>query len=92
VVYNAIVRFDVKSHTADSYAFDAGYVAEPMFVPRSADAPEGVGWVLSTVYDIPTNTSALCIFDSLNISAGPIAKAWVSHRVPVSFHGTWRPA
>lgn len=92
VVYNAIVRFDVKNHKTDSYAFEAGYVAEPMFVPRSPDAAEGDGWVLSTVYDIPSNTSALCVFDSLNISAGPIGKAWVSHRVPVSFHGTWRGA
>ena len=92
VVYNAIVRFDIKNHHADSYAFAQGYVAEPMFVPRSQDAPEGDGWVLSTVYDIPSNTSALCVFNALDIAAGPIGKAWVSHRVPVSFHGTWRSA
>jgi carotenoid cleavage dioxygenase-like enzyme len=91
-VYNAIVHFDVKNHRADSYAFEAGYVGEPTFVPRSTDAPEGEGYVLSCVYDIPSNTSALCVFDAQNISAGPIGKAWVSHRVPVSFHGTWRPA
>ncbi len=92
VVYNAIVRFDVKEHSVDRYAFPHGYVGEPMFVPRSADAPEGDGWILSCVYDIPSNTSALCVFNALDIAAGPIGKAWVSHRVPVSFHGTWRPA
>jgi carotenoid cleavage dioxygenase len=77
VVYNSIVHFDVKSHKADSYASSAG---------------EGEGYVLCCVYDIPTNTSALCVFDAQNISAGPMGKAWLSHRVPVSFHGTWRPA
>lgn len=92
VVYNAIVHFNVKTHKADSYAFEAGYVSEPMFVPRSASAPEGDGWVLTCVYDIPSNTSALCVFDALNMSAGPIGKAKVSHRVPVCFHGTWKPA
>ena len=92
VVYNAIVHFDVKNHKADSYAFEHGYVAEPMFVPRSENAPEGDGYVLCCVYDIPSNTSALCVFDAQNISAGPMGKALVSHRVPVSFHGTWRPA
>ena len=92
VVYNSIVHFDVKNHKADSYAFEAGYVAEPMFVPRNASAEEGDGYVLCCVYDIPSNTSALCVFDAQNISAGPMGKAWVSHRVPVSFHGTWRPA
>lgn len=91
-VYNAIVHFDVLTGKADTYAFDAGYVGEPMFVPRSADAAEGDGYVLSCVYDMPSNTSALCVFNALDIAAGPIGKAWVSHRVPVSFHGTWRPA
>lgn len=92
VVYNAIVHFNVKTQTEDTYAFEAGYVSEPMFVPRNAGAAEGEGYVLTCVYDIPSNTSALCVFDAQNIQAGPLGKAQVSHRVPVCFHGTWRPA
>jgi len=92
VVYNAIVHFNVRTLEFDTYAFEAGYVGEPMFVPRNAAAAEGEGYVLTCVYDIPSNTSALCVFDAQNISAGPVGKAKVSHRVPVSFHGTWRPA
>ena len=91
-VYNSIVHFDVKNHRADSYAFESGYVSEPMFVPRAADAAEGDGGVLSCVYDFKTKTSALHIFNALDIAAGPIGKAQVSHRVPVCFHGTWRQA
>ncbi len=89
VVYNAIVHFDVKSHKADTYAFEAGYVSEPLFVPKNAAAAEGEGYVLTCVYNIPSNTSALCVFNALDIAAGPIGKAWVSHRVPACFHGTW---
>jgi carotenoid cleavage dioxygenase-like enzyme len=92
VVYNSIVHFNVKTEQADTYAFEAGYVSEPMFIARSETADEGDGWVLTCVYDIPSNTSALCVFDAQNISAGPLGKAWVSHRVPVCFHGTWRGA
>ncbi|MEM9255003.1 MAG: carotenoid oxygenase family protein [Pseudomonadota bacterium] len=92
VVYNAIVHFNVKTGSADTYAFTAGYVSEPVFIPRDESAAEGDGWVLSCVYDIASNTSALCVFDAQNISAGPVGKAWVSHRVPVCFHGTWKPA
>jgi carotenoid cleavage dioxygenase len=92
VVYNAIVHVNVKTLAFDTYAFEAGYVAEPIFVPRNAAAAEGEGYVLTCVYDIPSNTSALCVFDAQNISAGPLGKAKVSHRVPVSFHGTWLPA
>jgi carotenoid cleavage dioxygenase len=91
-VYNAIVHFNVKTQQEDTYAFDAGHVSEPMFVQRSDDAPEGDGWVLTCVYDIPSNTSDLCVFDAQNIAAGPIGRAKVSHRVPVCFHGHWKPA
>jgi carotenoid cleavage dioxygenase len=61
-------------------------------VPKNADAAEGEGYVLTCVYDLQANTSALCVFDAQNISAGPLARAHVSHRVPVCFHGTWRNA
>ncbi|GAB5451940.1 MAG: carotenoid oxygenase family protein [Halioglobus sp.] len=90
-VYNTIMHINVKTGAEDAYAFDSGYVSEPMFVPRDG-APEGDGWVLSCVYDFTTNTSALCVFDSLHIAAGPIGRALVSHRVPVCFHGTWKSA
>ncbi|MDX1736406.1 MAG: carotenoid oxygenase family protein, partial [Halioglobus sp.] len=91
-VYNAIVHFNVQTQQEDTYAFEAGYVSEPMFVPAGESAGEGEGYVISCVYDIPSNTSALCVFDALNIAAGPLGRAKVSHRVPVSFHGTWRGA
>jgi carotenoid cleavage dioxygenase len=92
VVYNAIVHFNVKTLATDTYAFETGYVSEPMFVPRNEAAVEGDGYLLTCVYDILSNTSALCVFDAQSIAAGPIGKAQVSHRVPVCFHGTWRAA
>ncbi len=92
VVYNAIVHFNVKTLTSDTYAFEAGYVSEPMFVPRTESSAEGDGYVLTCVYDITSNTSALCVFDAQNIAAGPVGRAKVSHRVPVCFHGTWKSA
>ncbi len=92
MVYNAIVHFNVKTLATDTYAFEAGYVSEPMFVPRNASSVEGDGYVLTCVYDITSNTSALCVFDAQNIAAGPVGRAKVSHRVPVRFHGTWKSA
>ena len=92
MVYNAIVHFNVSTNKADMYAFESGYVSEPMFVPKSDAAAEGEGYLLTCVYDIDTNMSDLCVFDAQKISAGPLAKAKVSHRVPVCFHGAWKPA
>ena len=65
---------------------------EPVFVPRSADAEEGDGWLLTVVYRGETDSSDLAIFDAQNIEAGPIALAKVPRRVPFGFHGNWRPA
>jgi carotenoid cleavage dioxygenase-like enzyme len=91
-VYNTIEHFNVKTGAVDRYAFDRGHVSEPMFVPSNAEAAEGEGYVLTLMYNLETNMSDLCVFDAQNISAGPIGRAKVSHRVPVCFHGTWKPA
>ncbi len=88
-IYNCIDRIDVSTGEVDSYSFGNCYVTEPMYVPKSGDADEGDGYVLDLVYNRDTNTSDMCVFDALNIGAGPIGRAKVSHRVPVSFHGTW---
>ena len=91
-VYNTIEHFDVSNGKVDRYAFSNGHVGEPMFIPRTAEAAEGDGYVLSVVYNYDSNMSDLCVFDARQISAGPIGRARLSHRVPISFHGTWRPA
>lgn len=89
--YNAIEHFDVSSGARQSYGFN-GQVPEPMFVPRSAHAPEGDGWVLTVAYDRDSNTSDMCVFEAQHIADGPVGRAKVSHRVPACFHGTWKPA
>lgn len=62
---------------------------EPIFVPRSADAAEGDGWVLSVTYRGETDTSDLLVFEAQDIAAGPIATAKMPRRVPFGFHGNW---
>lgn len=64
-------------------------VAEPVFVPRSADADEGDGWVVSVVYRGETDTSDMVVFEAQDMAAGPIATAKMPRRVPFGFHGNW---
>jgi carotenoid cleavage dioxygenase-like enzyme len=59
-------------------------------VPRSADASEGDGWVLSVVYRAAEGRSDLAVFEATDIASGPIALAQLSSRVPAGFHGNWR--
>lgn len=65
---------------------------EPVFVPRSADAAEGDGFVLSVIFRAATQCSDLAVFDAQRLADGPIACAHLSHRVPAGFHGSWRDA
>jgi carotenoid cleavage dioxygenase len=93
------VRFDTISHLDLStgkradHVYDAGdSPGEPVFVPRSADAPEGDGWLVAVVYRGADDRSDFVVYDAQDVAAGPIAVAKVPRRVPFGFHGNWRPA
>ena len=66
-------------------------VAEPVFVPRSRDPAEGEGYLLTNIFDEDRNASHLAIFDAQRVEQGPIARAHLDRRVPVGFHGYWKP-
>ncbi|QFU75139.1 carotenoid oxygenase family protein [Halioglobus maricola] len=91
-LYNTIGYWDHESNTTVQFSCGNGMVSEALFVPRSEDAAEGEGYLLAVVTDFTTRLSGLWIFDALDISSGPMAKAHLSHRVPPGFHGTWRPS
>ena len=68
---------------------DGDAVSEPVFVPRSADAPEGDGFLLAVAFRGATRTSDLLCFDTAAIDKGPIGTAMLSSRMPYGFHGNW---
>ncbi|MFK8020574.1 MAG: carotenoid oxygenase family protein [Pseudomonadales bacterium] len=90
--YNVLGHYDFETGESDHYSFGQDMPSEALFVPKSADAAEGVGYLLSVVTSFETRTSRLCILDAMNLAAGPIAVAHLSHHVPSGFHGLWRPA
>ena len=60
-------------------------------MPRSDDAAEGDGWVLSVVCRGDEKRSDLAVFEATDIAKGPVALAHLSSKVPAGFHGNWRP-
>lgn len=62
---------------------------EPCFVPRSADAAEGDGWLLTIVGRRAENRTDLVILDALHLDRGPVAIVKFPCRVHEGFHGTW---
>ena len=89
--YNTIGYYDHETGQSKHYSFGQAMVSEAIFVPRNERAAEGDGYLLSVVTSMQTRTSALAIFNALDIEAGPVASAKLSHCVPAGFHGTWRP-
>ena len=89
--FNAIVRHDFATGRHTRYVLPNGdTTGEPVFVPRSRDAAEGDGYLLSVVHRGGENRSDLAIFDAQNLADGTIACAELPHRVPYGFHGNWK--
>lgn len=89
--FDTLLARNFKTGSCDEWTPGAGeWVQEPVFVPRSADAPEGDGWLLSLTYKAADNLSDLVILDAQNLAAGPVARAKLPTRVPYGFHGNWR--
>ncbi|MGB0922050.1 MAG: carotenoid oxygenase family protein [Alphaproteobacteria bacterium] len=78
-------------HRDEWVAGEGCYIQEPVFVPRSDDAPEGDGWILTVAWDRRTNTSDLVILNALDVASGPVGRAKLPTRVPYGFHGNWHP-
>lgn len=88
---NELYKYDLQ--TGQPEVHDMGPVTggEPVFVPRSADAAEDDGWVLSFTYDPTEDRSHLRIIDAQNFSGPPIARIFTPQRVPYGSHGNWMP-
>ena len=90
---NQIARVDHHTGGINTYDVGAGRaVSEPVFVPKSESAAEGDGYLLAYVFDANRQASDLLILDAQNVGAGPLATAYLDHRVPFGFHGNWRQA
>jgi len=87
---NAIAHLDLQTGKRQVYELSGGdATSEPVFVPRSADAAEGDGWVTAVVYRAAEDRSDLLVFEAQDLAKGPIATAEMPRRIPFGFHGNW---
>ncbi|MDE0364106.1 MAG: carotenoid oxygenase family protein [Gammaproteobacteria bacterium] len=59
----------------------------PTFAPRSADAPEGDGYLIVPVSRFTENSSEYLIFDTQGIDAGPLATIELPVQIGWTPHG-----
>lgn len=86
----AIAHMDFATGKRQVYELTGGdLTSEPVFVPRSADAAEGDGWLTAVIWRAGENRSDLAIFEARDVAKGPIGIAEMPRRVPFGFHGNW---
>jgi carotenoid cleavage dioxygenase-like enzyme len=91
--FNQLAHVNVQTGQTDSwYPGDAECFQEPAFVPRSVDAPEGDGFVISLLNHLRTGNAELVILDACNMAAGPVARVQIPLRMRMSLHGNWAAA
>lgn len=92
VTFDTIAHLDHGTGKRVDYRFAAGDApGEPVFVPRAANADEGDGALVTTVYRGAEDRTDFVVFDARDVGAGPIATAKLPRRVPFGFHGNWAP-
>ncbi|WP_084436195.1 carotenoid oxygenase family protein [Aldersonia kunmingensis] len=90
--YTGITTFDHEFGTESTYDVpNYGSVCEAVFAPRSADAPEGEGWLLSVEYDRDEHRSRLIVLAAQAPDRGPVYAGRLRHHLPMGLHGTFVP-
>ena len=85
-----LCKYDREGGPSSYYDPGSGqFASEAVFVPRTPDAAEDDGFVLTVVYDAPNDSSYLLVLEAQDIAAGPVAKAHLEHRIPMGFHGNF---
>jgi carotenoid cleavage dioxygenase len=91
--FNTFLTMDMTTGKADTwFAGDTSSTQEPVFAPKSAAAPEGVGYVMGVVNRRAEHRSDLVILDAQKMSEGPVATIKVPLRLKYGIHGNWVPA
>jgi 8'-apo-carotenoid 13,14-cleaving dioxygenase len=85
-----LFRHDMVTGDRQVHDFGADRIpGEFVFVPRSADAPEGDGWLMGYVVNRAEETTDLVILDAMDFEGAPVATVHIPHRIPPGFHGNW---
>ncbi len=82
---------NVETGQVDEYDYGSEYLVEEHIVVEKKQQPGNNGWLLGTALHWPSKKSCVALFEAENISAGPIAKAWLPFHIPLGFHGNFSP-
>jgi carotenoid cleavage dioxygenase len=87
-----LLKYDLTTGGCEEHHLGEGVRGgEPVFAPRSPDAAEDDGWIMTIVHDERSGKSALNIADARDFTGPPVARVHLPQRVPYGAHGNWIP-
>jgi carotenoid cleavage dioxygenase len=91
--FNTFLTMDMATGQSKSwFAGDTSTTQEPVFAPKSPNAPEGEGYVMGVVNRRAERRSDLVILDAQHMDEGPVATIRIPVRLKYGIHGNWVPA
>lgn len=89
-INSGLKRVDYDTGAADTFDFGSDtQIGEPIFAARPGGGLDQ-GYLIAQGLDGASKTTFFALFDAETVGQGPIAKIWLDHHVPISFHGAWR--
>src|SRR5262249_22343457 len=90
--FNTLLTMDITTGKTKSwFAGDTSSTQEPIFVPKSPDAPEGEGYVMAVINRRAEHRSDVVVLDAQRMDEGPIATIKLPVRLKYGIHGNWVP-
>lgn len=86
---DTLCSLNVDSGTLDSFDFGKDFLVEE-HVSVCPQRKEGTGYLIGTALHVPSKRTCVNIFKADNISQGPVTRAWLSHHLPLGFHGNFK--
>jgi len=92
MMFNCMTRFDFEAKQLERWFIgEASTLEEVQFVPRSADAPEGDGFLIALLLRHGMPYTDLVVLDAMKVAAGPLATVRLPLRLRPGLHGCWVP-
>ncbi|MEO1707764.1 MAG: carotenoid oxygenase family protein [Pseudomonadota bacterium] len=89
-LFNGIVKHDLETGDSETLMFGENrFGSEAPFAPRPGAGAEDEGYLLSFITDLDTDQSECVIIDAQNVSAGPVARIILPHRISSGTHAAW---
>lgn len=87
---NHLICHDMHTQEKNTYAYGEQWVTgEVVFIPETADAAEGEGYLLSYVHHINKESSKVVILKAQGLTLQLQAEIVLGTHVPLGFHGNW---